>query len=75
MDVTASPRTDHGANAPTGRVERVNGPVVHVSGLGPTRLFDYVEVGDDHIPGEIITIDAERVRDLRRSAPPPRRRG
>lgn len=59
MDVTTC--ADQGDRAPTGRVERVNGPVVHVSGLGPTRMFDYVEVGDDHIPGEIITIDAERV--------------
>lgn len=48
------------ATPATGRVERVNGPVVHLSGLGPAVLFEYVEVGERHIPGEIITIDHDR---------------
>jgi V/A-type H+-transporting ATPase subunit A len=44
-----------------GRVVRVNGPVVHLSGLGSATLFDYVEVGDEHIPGEIIAIEQDEV--------------
>jgi V/A-type H+-transporting ATPase subunit A len=55
MDLNISP-----AGPLTGRVERVNGPVVHLSGLGPAVLFEYVEVGDGRIPGEIITIDHDR---------------
>ncbi len=48
------------SDAPTGRVERVNGPVVHLSGLGGSVRFEYVEVGERRIPGEIITIDGDR---------------
>ena len=44
-----------------GRVVRVNGPVVHLSGVGSAALFDYVEVGDEHIPGEIIAIEQDEV--------------
>jgi V/A-type H+-transporting ATPase subunit A len=48
-------------NGRAGRVTRVNGPVVHLSGLESVALFDYVEVGEDHIPGEVITIDRDDV--------------
>lgn len=60
MDVTGSSPTEPSGRAPTGRVERVNGPVVHLSGLERTTMFEYVEVGRDRIPGEIITIDRDR---------------
>lgn len=50
MDLTSS----------TGRVTRVNGPVVHISGLGGAVCFEYVEVGDAHIPGEIISVERDR---------------
>ena len=42
-----------------GRIERVNGPVVHLAGLGETVRYEFVEVGDDRLPGEIITLDRE----------------
>ncbi len=45
----------------TGRVERVNGPVVHLGGLGDVTRFEYVEVGHDRLPGEIIALDLDRV--------------
>ncbi|RLE20891.1 MAG: hypothetical protein DRJ50_10040, partial [Actinobacteria bacterium] len=48
-------------NTQTGRVTRVNGPVVNLSGLGATVAFEYVEVGDQRLPGEIISIDHDRV--------------
>ena len=43
-------------NGQAGSVVRVNGPVVHLVGLGGTR-FEFVEVGDEHLPGEILTVD------------------
>jgi V/A-type H+-transporting ATPase subunit A len=60
VDVITRAGADVDERSPTGRVERVNGPVVHLSGLGPTTMFEYVEVGHDHLPGEIITIDRDR---------------
>ncbi len=51
MDVTAGP----------GRVERINGPVVHLSGLEQAVRFEYVEVGEDRLPAEVIAIDRERI--------------
>jgi V/A-type H+-transporting ATPase subunit A len=41
-----------------GRIERVNGPVVHVSGLDAVR-FELVEVGPARLPGEVITVDRD----------------
>ena len=43
-----------------GRVERVNGPVVHLGGLDDVVRFEFVEVGDDRLPAEIIALDHER---------------
>ena len=45
-----------GVNSQAGTVVRVNGPVVHLTGLGGTR-FEFVEVGDERLPGEILTVD------------------
>lgn len=42
---------------PAGRVVGVNGPVVRLAGLGQPVLFEYVEVGNERLPGEIITLD------------------
>ncbi len=42
---------------PPGRVRRVNGPVVHLTGLGTPARLEFVEVGDDRLPGEIISLD------------------
>ena len=44
----------------TGRIERVSGPVVHITGLTGAVRFEYVEVGDEHLPGEIISITRHR---------------
>ena len=44
----------------TGRVVRVNGPVVHLAGLGPAARFDLVEVGDARLPGEVVSLEGER---------------
>ena len=44
----------------TGRVERVNGPVVHLTELDDAVRFEYVEVGDEHLPGEIISVNRDR---------------
>jgi V/A-type H+-transporting ATPase subunit A len=43
-----------------GTVERVNGPVVHLGGLGGAVRFEFVEVGDDRLPGEIIELDEDQ---------------
>jgi V/A-type H+-transporting ATPase subunit A len=42
-----------------GTVVRVNGPVAHLTGLGRGTRFEFVEVGDRRLPGEIITIDRD----------------
>ncbi len=39
-----------------GRLTRVNGPVVHVSGLARPVRFEFVEVGPDRLPGEVIEV-------------------
>jgi V/A-type H+-transporting ATPase subunit A len=39
-----------------GTVVRVNGPVVEVAGLEPA-LLDFVEVGRNRLPGEVIALD------------------
>ncbi len=36
---------------------RVNGPVVHLTGLGGGSRFEFVEVGEQRLPGEILTVD------------------
>ncbi len=42
---------------PRGRIVRVNGPVVHLAGLPDVARFEYVEVGDRRLPGEVLTVD------------------
>jgi len=45
----------------TGRITRVNGPVVRISGLTGVVRFEYVEVGELRLPGEIIAIEPDGV--------------
>jgi len=40
----------------TGRVARVNGPLVEVAGLPGVAMYDIIEVGDDALPGEAVAI-------------------
>lgn len=46
--------------ADTGRVVRVNGPVVHLAGLGPAARFELVEVGEARLPGEVVSLAGDR---------------
>jgi V/A-type H+/Na+-transporting ATPase subunit A len=39
-----------------GRVTKVNGPVVQIEDLGDVSLFDLIDVGDLHLPGEVVSI-------------------
>ncbi len=39
-----------------GRVTRVNGPVVHLCELTEPVRYEFVEVGEDRLPGEIISL-------------------
>jgi len=43
-----------------GKVEKVIGPVVHARGVTKARMLDLVEVGDDHLVGEIVKLQGER---------------
>lgn len=47
-------------SATIGTVERVSGPVVHLAGLPGVVRFEFVEVGPDRLPGEVIEVDDER---------------
>ena len=57
--------TDHAAGPATGdargRVTRVAGPLVELTGLGDVAMFEVVEVGPDRLAGEVVAIDGERV--------------
>ena len=46
-----------GVTTEAGRIVRVNGPVVHVTGLDNVARFEYIEVGHDRLPGEVLTVD------------------
>ena len=45
----------------TGRVERVNGPLVEVAGLGGVAALDVIEVGPLHIAAEVVSIQDGRL--------------
>ena len=53
-----SPRS---ASATSGRVTRVAGPLVELSGLGDVAVFEVVEVGGDRLAGEIVAIEGDQV--------------
>ena len=42
------------------RVIRVNGPVVDVEGFDDVSMLELVEVGEAHLPGEVIAVDGPR---------------
>ena len=42
--------------AVTGRVLRVNGPLVQVGGLPRIAMLDLVELGPERLPGEVMAI-------------------
>ncbi len=43
-----------------GKVIKVIGPVVHAGGVKKARMLDLVEVGDDHLVGEIVKLEGEK---------------
>jgi len=43
----------------TGRVARVNGPLVEIDGLEGTAMLDVVEVGPLHIPAEAVSVSRD----------------
>ncbi|MDR3324600.1 MAG: V-type ATP synthase subunit A [Spirochaetaceae bacterium] len=43
--------------APEGRVARIAGPIVHISGMKGAALYDVVRVGEKKIAGEIIRME------------------
>ncbi|WP_020659023.1 V-type ATP synthase subunit A [Amycolatopsis benzoatilytica] len=44
-----------------GRVTRVAGPLVEVTGMGPVAMNDLIRVGDAGIPAEVMAIHADRI--------------
>ena len=42
-----------------GKVKRIAGPIIHASGLGGAGLFDVVEVGENHLIGEIVRLEKD----------------
>jgi len=42
-----------------GRIRRISGPIIRVSGLGSAGLFDLVEVGEKRIIGEIVRLEGD----------------
>ncbi len=43
-----------------GRVEKVIGPVVHAKGITRAKMLDLVEVGENHLVGEIVKLEDDR---------------
>lgn len=43
-----------------GKVIKVIGPVVHAGGVKKAKMLDLVEVGDDHLVGEIVKLEGEK---------------
>ena len=47
------------ANQITGRVRRVNGPVIEVMGITDAQMFELVRVGQEQLIGELIKLEAD----------------
>ncbi|MGA2393498.1 MAG: V-type ATP synthase subunit A [Candidatus Lustribacter sp.] len=45
----------------SGRIRRINGPLVEVEGLANVAMLDLVALGEGKLPGEVIAIDADVV--------------
>lgn len=43
-----------------GKVAKVIGPVVHARGITKAKMLDLVEVGEDHLVGEIVKLEGDR---------------
>ncbi len=43
-----------------GKVAKVIGPVVHAKGVTKAKMLDLVEVGEDHLVGEIVKLERDR---------------
>jgi V/A-type H+-transporting ATPase subunit A len=43
-----------------GRVKKVIGPVVHAGEIQKAKMLDLVEVGEDHLVGEIVKLEGDR---------------
>jgi V/A-type H+-transporting ATPase subunit A len=43
-----------------GKVDKVIGPVIHAREIDRARMLDLVEVGDDHLVGEIVKLEGSR---------------
>ncbi len=43
-----------------GKVDKVVGPVVHARGIEKAKMLDLVEVGDQHLVGEIVKLEGDR---------------
>jgi len=43
-----------------GRVKKVIGPVVHAGEIQTAKMLDLVEVGEDHLVGEIVKLEGDR---------------
>ena len=43
-----------------GKVHKIIGPVVHAKGVVNAKMLDLVEVGEDHLVGEIVKLDGDR---------------
>ncbi|HVB41724.1 MAG TPA: V-type ATP synthase subunit A [Streptosporangiaceae bacterium] len=48
------------ARTTSGRVSRVSGPLVEVTGLAGLAMSDIVEIGPGRLPGEVVAIDSDR---------------
>jgi len=49
------------ADASAGRVVRVTGPLIEVEGLRGLAPSDTIEIGDQHLPGEVIALHGDRI--------------
>ncbi|HEX9042540.1 MAG TPA: V-type ATP synthase subunit A [Trebonia sp.] len=59
MDTVTAQRRPAARAAPTGRIVRVNGPLVEIQGLTGVAMHDIVELGASRLPGEVVAIRAD----------------
>ena len=43
-----------------GKVHKIVGPVIHAKGIANAKMLDLVEVGEDHLVGEIVKLEGDR---------------
>ncbi len=59
MDTVTAQRGPAARAAPSGRIVRVNGPLVEIQGLTGVAMHDIVELGASRLPGEVVAIRAD----------------